>query len=47
MFNFILHSSHRVCVNKTDVKDFSKEKEPLLNYIKGDTKIEPILRAGN
>ena len=38
-------SSLRICVSKSDVKEFSKEKEPLLSYMRGDTKIDPILRA--
>lgn len=34
-------------VKKEDVKDFSKEKEPLSNFLKGETKTDPILRSGN
>eukprot|EP00794_Sanderia_malayensis_P020215 gene20215-22191_t len=35
----------KVCVNKTDLKEFTKGKEPLLSYMRGDTKIDPILRT--
>ena len=27
------------------MKEFSKDKEPLFSYIRGDTKIDPILRS--
>lgn len=27
------------------MKEFSKDKEPLLSYMRGDTKIDPILRG--
>ena len=35
----------RLGINKADMKEFSKEKEPLLSFIRGDTKIDPILRS--
>lgn len=35
----------KMLVKKEDVKDFSKEKEPLSNFLKGETKTDPILRS--
>lgn len=36
----------RMLVQKEDVKEFHKDKEPLASYFKGEVKIEPILRSG-
>lgn len=41
----IFHLSNRIGINRSDWKEFSKDKEPLLSYIRGDTKIDPILRS--
>eukprot|EP00795_Rhopilema_esculentum_P002773 gene2773-996_t len=35
----------KLAINKTDIKEFCKEKEPVLSYMKGETKIDPILRG--
>jgi len=35
----------KIGINRSDWKEFSKDKEPLLSYIRGDTKIDPILRS--
>lgn len=44
-FSHFNGSSFRLGISKTDMKEFSKDKEPLLSYMRGDTKIEPILRS--
>lgn len=33
-------------MNREDIKEFSKVKEPLLGYLKGEFKTEPILKSG-
>lgn len=35
----------KMFVQKEDVKEFNKNKEPLTSYFKGEIKIEPILRS--
>lgn len=33
-------------VRKDDVKEFNKEKDPVIAILKGETKADPILKTG-
>ena len=39
-------SKYRMLVRKDDVKEFNKEKDPVIAILKGETKADPILKTG-